>query len=327
MTSTTTNRFLLDASLSPVQGSRFAPTGFADLGAAVFDRPSDDGGWTQCLLVESAQSMANRLEGTLWDTGAALPAEVISDLPYVRVLDADGNHLTSSREESHRLASPYVRFGTVDGRTGSELLVESLQLSETSPHDYRRLAGAVFALDPLALVHGVFFAGKGSKEFPGQPKFTRLLTGFIEAADVRRVESGGVKRDHVNHTQEASGSDSTEGYGSVPFARTEWTARTITASFNLDLAQLRSYGLPDAAEGLLEAIAHLEIATLLAEPLRLRTNCDLELQDDTLVSRGGEPLESVDALSQRVRELASACRADGLFGEVIDLVWVKTGKS
>lgn len=328
MTTTTANRFLLDVALTPVQGSRFAPTGFADLGAATFDRPAEGGGWTTCLLVESAQSMANRLEATLWDAGSSSPTDVIAELPFVRVLDAAGNHLTSSREESHRLASPYVRFATLpDGRTGSELLVESLQLSETSPHDYQRLAPAVFALDPLALVHGVFFAGKSGKEFPGQPKFTRLLTGFIEAADVRRAESGGVKRDHVSHTQEASGSDATEGYGSVPFARTEWTARTITASFNLDLAQLRSYGLPAPAEQLLENVAKLEIATLLAEPLRLRTNCDFEILDDRLVSRGGDALETVDALGERVRSLASTCRAEGLFIDTLGLTWVRGKKS
>ena len=50
-------RLLLQAKLKPVQGSRFQPTGFPDLGAATFDGP--DG--AKMLLVESAQSMANRL--------------------------------------------------------------------------------------------------------------------------------------------------------------------------------------------------------------------------------------------------------------------------
>jgi CRISPR-associated protein Csb1 len=52
-------RLLMHADLKPVQGDRFQPTGFADLGAAVYERP--DG--TRMLLVESAQSMANRLRG------------------------------------------------------------------------------------------------------------------------------------------------------------------------------------------------------------------------------------------------------------------------
>ncbi len=45
-------RLLLEAELRPCQGDRFQPTGFADLGAALYKRP--DG--TDMLLVESAQS-------------------------------------------------------------------------------------------------------------------------------------------------------------------------------------------------------------------------------------------------------------------------------
>jgi len=51
-------RLLLEAKLQPIAGSRFQPTGFPDLGAAQYK--SSDG--VNMLLVESAQSMANRLE-------------------------------------------------------------------------------------------------------------------------------------------------------------------------------------------------------------------------------------------------------------------------
>ena len=54
-------RLLVEADLVPLQGQRFQPTGFADLGAAVYTLP--DG--IRMLLVESAQSMANRLEQTI----------------------------------------------------------------------------------------------------------------------------------------------------------------------------------------------------------------------------------------------------------------------
>lgn len=320
--SPTTNRLLYDVALRPAQGSRFAPTGFADLGAAVFQQPTPDG-WVDCLLVESAQSMANRLEGTLWDAGTQRPAGVIDALPYIRVVTPEGSHLTSSREESHRLASSYVRSGRSGDTTGSNIIVERLGLSDNAPLDYQALALAVFGLDPLALIHGVFFAGKGGKEFPGQPKFTRLTTAFIEAIDARRAESGGVKRDHVNHTQESSGGDSSDGYGSIPFARTEWTARNITASFNIDLAQLHSYGLPQPASELLLAIAKLEIATLLAAPLRLRTNCDLELAESVVQSRGGDALESPETLAKSVVALAKDCADSNLFGDPIELTWQK----
>ena len=54
-----THRLLFEIPLTPLQGKRFPPTGFPGLGAATFQT-----GDSQCLLVESAQSMANRLELT-----------------------------------------------------------------------------------------------------------------------------------------------------------------------------------------------------------------------------------------------------------------------
>ena len=56
---------LFEILLKVRQGHRFQPTGFPDLGAAEFETPSG-----RSLLVESAQSMANRLESVCWDEGA-----------------------------------------------------------------------------------------------------------------------------------------------------------------------------------------------------------------------------------------------------------------
>lgn len=321
-------RQLFDVALRPTQGSRFAPTGFPDLGTAEFDRPSDDGGWERCILVESAQSMANRLEGTLWDDAADAPVELIAGLPYMRVADSSGTYLTSSRTESHRLASPYVRYASVDGTAILHLLASSevLNLAENTPLDYHKMARALLTIDPLVLVHGVYFAGRG-KEFPGQPRFTRMVTGFIEATDVRRADSGGVKLDHVSHEQKESGGGSSEGFGPIPFARTEWTARSIVASFNIDLAQVRSYGLPEPAEDLLIALARYEIAALLAGSMRLRTNCDLEVTETEIVDRDGGQLPAVNDQAADLSELITRCADSGLLGDrgVIEATWTKKG--
>jgi CRISPR-associated protein Csb1 len=64
-------RLLIEADLKPIQGTRFQPTGFPDLGAATYTLY--DG--TEMLLVESAQSMANRFEEVCWDRGSNTPAE------------------------------------------------------------------------------------------------------------------------------------------------------------------------------------------------------------------------------------------------------------
>ncbi len=44
-------RLLLEAQLRPVQGARFQPTGFPNLGHAVYESPNGTG---QTVLVESA---------------------------------------------------------------------------------------------------------------------------------------------------------------------------------------------------------------------------------------------------------------------------------
>ena len=61
------------------------------------------------------------------------------------------------------------------------------------------------------------------------------------------------------------GLDAKEGFGNVPFHRTEFTAEKITAYFNLDLSLLRGYGLGEDATDLLIALALFE-----DQPLPLR---------------------------------------------------------
>lgn len=318
----TTSRFLLDARLVPAIGSRFQPTGFPDIGAGEFQRPivRADGqiSMENCLLVESAQSMANRLEGTAWDSASNSPHPVFAGLPFVEVVAADdGRYLTSSRTEAHRLASAFVKHSRLGGESMVAVLRDRLGLREDTPIDHRQLSAAVFVLDPFCLVHGVFFA---DSEWPGQPKIARALSSFVEAANVLRADSGGVKKDHVRHKL-AEGGGTAEGYGTVPFHRVEWTAATITASFSLDRRQLRSYGLGDAATDLLECIALWEVRALLDDGLRLRTACDLVSADDL----DGD-LPSLDELSGRVRDGIAACAGQLGDGAPIRVQWADGGK-
>lgn len=311
-------RQLIDVALEPVIGSRFQATGFPDLGSARFDRPDGDG-TVEALLVESPQSMANHLEGTAWDAGANAPVDTFAGLPYVRVVHADDRgYLTSSRTEAHRLAAAFVKDSTLDGVDMRDVIRERLGLADDRPIAAREVAVAVFRLDPFCLVHGVFFA---RKEWPGQPKIRRALTGFIEALDVRRADSGGVKRDHVQHHNAEGAGGAAEGYGSVPFHRSEWTAGQIIASFSLDLDQLRSYGLPDSATELLAAIARWEIRSLLDGGLRLRTACDLAPVSDEITDRSGAPLPEFDELDGEVRSLIQACGDLLGAGEPIEVEW------
>ncbi len=310
MTLPSGSRQLYDVPLRVAQGSRFQPTGFPDVGAAVFERPVRDNGevkFVRALVVESSQSMANHLEGVAWPRGAAEPHPTLDALPYVRVVAReDGRYLTSSRTEAHRLASAFIKDSELEGEGDMRTVIRNrLGLRDDTPLSPRDLARAVFRLDPLCLIHGVFFA-EDAKVWPGQPKIARALTAFVEAEDVHEAVFGGVKRDQVRH-RHAEGGGSKEGYGSIPFHRTEWTAARITAYFSIDLAQLRSYGLSQPATELLHALAQWEIRHLLDGGLRLRTACDLDPEATDPADRDDVSLPRAEELDDRVHTLASAC--------------------
>ena len=114
-------RLLIEAKLKPVQGTRFQPTGFPNLGPAVYDSPDGRG---RTVLVESAQSMANRLETVCWDDLDNDWVAPLRGLPVVKVVDGDGEPLTNSLIEAHRLNSPYILEGK--DKTVVELLKERL---------------------------------------------------------------------------------------------------------------------------------------------------------------------------------------------------------
>lgn len=300
-------RVKIVAHLAPIAGTRFQPTGFPDLGPAAYTGPNGE----DLLLVESAQSMANRLEAELWDPSANAPRAPADLLPFVEVRDAEGAYLTSSRTESHRLASAYVKEATFgDSKTpGLDLILERFGLQAGSPIDHQRVYRSVFELDPLCLVHGVFFA---DKKWPGQPKIARAVTAFVEARGVRPAHSGGVKLDHVSNKGDAQGrgdsgkSASEEGFGNVPFPRTEFVAEGIEASFVIDTRQIRGYGLERSESELLLALALLEIRRLLDEGLRLRTACDLDVTSVEIERPAGSELADETSLAAMVRERAGS---------------------
>src|SRR5690606_15709330 len=100
--------------------------------------------------------------------------------------------------------------------------------------------------------HGVFLAKKDLAG--GRLRLPRALSAFIEASDVKVAASGGVKNDSVNPS-----GDTAKGFGNVPFPRDEFVSAEINAYFNLDLAQLRGYGLGYDVYTLLVALALYKI--------------------------------------------------------------------
>ncbi|MER7209806.1 type I-U CRISPR-associated RAMP protein Csb1/Cas7u [Streptosporangium sp. NPDC000239] len=300
-------RLRYTAHLRPALGSTFQPTSFPDVGAARFSRA----GGGDSLLVESVQSMANRLEATTWDRAERKPVTLVEALPYVRVHRGSNpeEYLTSSRQEAHRLASAFVRDSALDGQPMLEVIRDRLGLVKDTPLDYPRMARAILGLDPFCLLHGVFFS---HRSWLGQPRFTRAISAVIEAHDVREVISGGRKADHVRHQLVEGEGGTSEGYGSIPFHRVEWTAGDITAMFVVDVDLLRSYGLGAGTTELLALLALWEIRTLLARGLRLRTACDLE------VTEHPKDLPEQAELEARIGELVTA---ESIGMEPITVLW------
>lgn len=300
-----TPRLLIEAKLKPLQGQRFQPTGFPDLGPAQYRGPEGE----PMLLVESAQSVANRLETACWDEVNDDWIEPLRGLPVIKVLDKDGEPLTNSVLESHRINSPYILEGA--DKTVFNLLKEELVDMEEGAVDLRKLAGVLMRYDTNSLLHGVFLAKK--ELAGGRLRLPRALSGFIEATNVEVAASGGVKLDRVKPGKGDEGKTSKEGFGNVPFAREEFVSPDITAYFNLDLAQIRAYRLGDAAEQLLMALAMYKIRRFLETGLRLRTACDLDLESLDVTRPSGFELPTTDVLEQALPSLVDAAATSGLF--------------
>jgi CRISPR-associated protein Csb1 len=262
-------RLLFAIPLRPVQGSRFQPTGFPGLGAATYQTAQGTS-----LLVESAQSMANRLESVCWDEARKAPVDALDGLSHVTV-QRKGAFFTDTMLEAHRLNSPYLLEGS--DKKFFEELKSKLTGFEEGPIDRRKLAGVLLDYDASCLLHGVFLAK--SALAGGRLRLPRAMSAFIEADGVHTAASGGVKNDHVNPSGSAK-----EGFGNVPFARDEFTADRITLFVNLDLALLRGYGLGPEVDRMLVLLGLYKLAALLERGLRLRTACDLEAADERVLA-------------------------------------------
>jgi CRISPR-associated protein Csb1 len=293
-------RLLLRAKLRPLQGTRFQPTGFPEIGAAQYEGP--DG--TPMLLVESAQSMANRMEAVCWDKVANDWVAPLKGLSVIKVNDKDGKPLTNSVLEAHRINSPYILEGK--DRTVFDKLKGELADMEEGFVDLRKLARTLLSLDANSLLHGIFLAKKDLAG--GRLRLPRALSAFIEAVDSKVASSGGVKNDSVNPS-----GDTSKGFGNVPFARDEFVSPKMFAYFNLDLAQLRGYGLAASIDELLFALALYKIRAFLESGLRLRTACDLECVGLDVQRPQGFELPALVDLEQALPSLINAAKPDAKF--------------
>jgi CRISPR-associated protein Csb1 len=251
------------------------------------------------VLVESAQSMANRLEAVCWDDVSDDWVAPLRGLPLVKVVDREGKALTNSVLEAHRINSEYIAR-----EDGFKPIADDIGFQAGQPFSARmQLVPTLLKYDVNSLLHGVFL-----EEIAGVIRLPRSLSAFIEAGQVEVAASGGVK----------FGLDPSrkEGEGNVPFSRDEYTSPDIIAYFNLDLSQIRAFGLGSNVEQLLIAIALYKIRGFFETGLRLRTACDLDLVSEPRVTRPAKfALPSLADLEHELPALINAVASEGRFAE------------
>ena len=289
-------RLLIQAKLKPLQGTRFQPTGFPEIGPAQYEGP--DG--APMLLVESAQSMANRMEAVCWDPVANDWVEPLRGLSVIKVNNKDGTPLTNSVLEAHRINSEYIV-----GSDGFKRIEDAIAYKKDKRFSVKeQLIPVLLRYDVNSLIHGVFL-----EEIAGVIRLPRVLSAFIEAKDVKVAASGGVK---IGLEPGKKG-----GEGNVIYPRDEFVASDIDAFFNLDLAQLRGYGLPGSVYTLLVALALYKIQAFLESGLRLRTACDLACEKlEVQQPEGFVPPDLAD-LKATMPALIAAANHDAQFTQTV----------
>lgn len=279
----TASRLLIEAELKVATGGggRFQPTGFPDLGPALYKgvrrSPSEDDTkpprteTVDMLLVESVQSMANRLEDVCFH-GEDYNSDC-RGIPYVRVLDGhrNGAFLTSSVREPHRLASPYVLGAKSNDAVYRDQLKTALGANKQRPVHIWKMVPAIFDRDPGCVLHGVFL-----EEIDGRIRLPRLVSAYIEACSPNQANSGGVYRGEVTAKD------------NIPYPRQEFTSTNIAASFIVHLSTLQGYCLDESKRRFLQSWALYKIDRFLNHYMRLRTACEFEVVSVS-VSLDGRP--------------------------------------
>ena len=281
----TGSRLLVEAELKVATGGggRFQPTGFPDLGPALYKgvRSSIDPDKAKrhrtetvdMLLVESVQSMANRLEEVCLQ-GEDYNSDC-QGIPYVRVLDGHQNDsfLTSSVREPHRLASDYVLDAKQGDKPILNVLKDELSANKQRPVHIWKMVPAIFARDPGCVLHGVFL-----ERLDGRIRLPRLVSAYIEAYSPNQANSGGVYRGEVTAKD------------NIPYPRQEFTSTGIIASFIVHLSTLKGYCLDEPKQRFLQSWCSYKIDRFLNDHLRLRTACEFEVAG-IVVTLDGQPAD------------------------------------
>lgn len=300
---------VIKVELKPAVHNSFQPTGFPDIKASRFVVPGSN---QENLLVESPQSIANRLEATIWNSHKKEIQDIFTGIPYVRLINkSTKEYIASSLDLPHRIASAYI--SKTKDPFSKKLLQDINSLG---------VAAATFKYCPNSLLHGCFY----SHIDEGKHKVLRLMGGRIDAFNIVPVVTGGAVKDPISASgknydlslimeAKAESGDvraSTIGAGNIIHYAEEFVAEKIESVFFIDDGLIDSLPFKDCAKSLLKAIACWKIYTFLNSALRLRSNCILEVSEEPEVVGEIPPLNE---LKEKIPLLIKQCVAEKLFAD------------
>lgn len=261
------------------------PTGFPDIGACIF---RDAKGRVRCLI-ESEQSMTNRLEGVCMKNAGDW-VDTWKSLPLIEVQDGSRQRIATNLTEPHRIASSYILEGKIGPSDFKKILWKAIGMQGKADEARLPLEGragldkVIFALDPSALLHGYQFV---QTSFVGMRQ-PRILHPRLEATlgGDEEMNYGMVKVDTIE-PEAASQKGANKGQSLAPKNRILW--EDIIAIFELDLLALKHLHLDDNQKKFLLGLALWKIGAFLSDfpsfdprsrqilgALRLRSDCHLK---------------------------------------------------
>jgi CRISPR-associated protein Csb1 len=303
----------IKASLVTKDGKPYIqPAGFPDIGACIF---KDATGQTRCL-VESEQSMTNRLEGVCMADVGEWVDPWKTTLPLIEVVDGNGQRIATNLTEPHRIASSYILKGAVNGGTFQDTLWRAIGMQGSGKQEKLPLNGrkkldeAIFSIDPSALLHGFQFV---QTKFVGMRQ-PRILHARVEATldGDEEMNYGMVKWDEIEPSGQEK--DSNKGQSIAPKSRIIWS--NLTATFELDLLALKHLHLKETQQKFLLGLALWKIGAFLSDypsfdprsrqtlrALRLRSDCDLKFDSFEEPKADGlkEPSELITCVASSSR--------------------------
>ncbi len=246
------------------------PATFKDVGHSVWINPATG---RQDILIDSPNSLANRLESALSISSTGQPIALLKGISYCCIKDVAGQSIATTLQLPHRIGSGPIALTKTDN------FKEQLQADiKTSG-----LHAAVFRYDALSLIFGTWL----SRINGGHGKIAKVITARIVGRDVTRINIGGTKQEaapikamgissanvDVSTFEGKNSKGSDIGIGTLPFQKYEFVAAKYELQISINWNLIDAYSLPDRCKAMLKTIVSLSVYELLSQQLYCRTNC------------------------------------------------------